>query len=331
MSTSAASLMLCCMAGLTACGAAPRAALETPTWERPGLGGAVRPEMGSPQPNEVAPDFTLPKTAGGELRLSSLRGSWVVMHFTATWCPYCDAEIAHLGEIANDYAPHGVKVVVIALQEDHDRWVSYSKERLLPSVTAVEDKTGAVALTYAPPHAQPSFKDRSQVAFDTTLIVDPHGVIRLFLLPDTAHFDPKFGGVRGELDRLVGASRSRAGAKDAPVAADVLDPEDVVRVDAHRSLSAIDVRLEIAPGYHIMSDHPTDPYAIATVVRAGSVSARFPSGQDYRVGDKILSTFSGSIIASIPSSDLVGPVTVRYQACTASRCLAPITREVPTN
>ena len=32
-------------------------AADVPVWQREGLGGAVRPEMGSPQPGEAAPDF----------------------------------------------------------------------------------------------------------------------------------------------------------------------------------------------------------------------------------------------------------------------------------
>ena len=52
-------------------------------WTRPGLGGAVRPEMGQPQPGSDAPDFVLPSRDGSALRLSSLHGSWVLLHFTA--------------------------------------------------------------------------------------------------------------------------------------------------------------------------------------------------------------------------------------------------------
>ena len=308
--------LLLLVLALVACGASTHV-VETPTWERPGLAGAVRPEMGSPQPNEPAPDFELPKTGGGTLRLSSMRGSWVLVHFTATWCPYCDAEIAHLGEIANAYASRNLRVVVIDLQEEHDRWLAYSKERLSPAVIAVEDHSGETAMRYAPPRAQPSFTNRAQVAFDSTLLVDPSGVIRLFLLPDTAHFDPKFGGVRGEIDRLVG-------------------PPDVVTIDARARAAVIEVRLEIADGYHIMSDHPSDPYSIPTTISVTGISAGptvYPASVDYQVSDKTLSTFSGALVTTIPftteSHDLEAQVIVRYQACTASRCLAPVTRTIP--
>jgi peroxiredoxin len=44
-----------------------------------------QPAMGLPQ-GTPAPDFTLPTAGGGELRLASLRGGWVVLFFLrGTW------------------------------------------------------------------------------------------------------------------------------------------------------------------------------------------------------------------------------------------------------
>jgi peroxiredoxin len=192
-----------CAALLTLCTGCASAAAEIPVWQRPGLGGAVRPEMGAPQPGSIAPDFSLPADGGGALRLSALRGEWVVLHFTASWCPYCDSEIEHLGQIANGFAARHVRVVLLDVEEQQDVWSSYAKSHVAPSVLSGRDAAGRVAATFAPAHAQPAFDDRAQAVLDATLIIDPSGKIRLFLLPDTAHFDPTFGALRAELSHLT--------------------------------------------------------------------------------------------------------------------------------
>lgn len=184
-------------------------ASDPATWTRPGLGGAVRPEMGHPQPGDRAPLFELPATDGALFRLADARGSWVLLHFTASWCPFCDSEVEHLGEVASAYAGRGLRVVLVDVQEEQDHWLEYARANVAANVVALWDGSGEVARRYAPPRAQPSFEDRAQAVFDSTLILDPEGRIRLFLLPDSAHFDPTFGAVRRELDAMLAA---RAGS-----------------------------------------------------------------------------------------------------------------------
>jgi peroxiredoxin len=192
---------LACVAALCACGGA--SANHVPVWEQPGLASAVRPEMGPPQPGDLAPALELPRTDGAGYRLADSRGTWVLLHFTASWCPFCDAEVEHLGDIARAYANRNVKVVLVDVQEEQAHWLAYAKEHVRPEVIALHDASGDQARHFAPPHAQPSFDDRAQVVFDSTLIVDPQGRIRLFLLANSEQFDPKFLAVRRELDRML--------------------------------------------------------------------------------------------------------------------------------
>jgi peroxiredoxin len=159
--------------------------------------------MGPPQPGDAAPALELPDLAGKSVRLADARGAWIVLHFTASWCPFCDAEVEHLGTLAKDYAKRNVRVLLVDLQEDQERWHAYAKDNVDAAVTALWDETGDTARKFAPPRAQPSFDDRAQVMFDSTLVIDPAGTIRLFLLPDSAHFDPTFKAVRRELDAMM--------------------------------------------------------------------------------------------------------------------------------
>ncbi len=297
-------------------------------WNRPGLGGAVRPEMGQPQPGSAAPDFTLPKSAeeGGALRLSSLRGSWVLLHFTASWCPYCDSEVEHLGEIADAYAGRHVEVVLVDVKEDLAVWKAYAAAHVAPSVVSAYDEKGAAALLYAPSHAQPAFRDRAQVALDSTLIVDPEGTIRLFLLPDTAHFDPTFGAVRAELDRYVGAQPEAASRA-----------EDVVDLSTDPSPTGrcgVVVTMRIAPGYHVMSDRPSAPNYMATRVAVeGYAAPEYPPAVPFELAGTSIATFQGTTSVFVPCAGSAPPpvggdAVVRYQACTRSRCLFPVTRHL---
>jgi peroxiredoxin len=325
------------------CAAGPaRSGVARPTWERPGLRGSVRPEMGSPQPGDPAPDFALPSLTGGVVRLSSLRGSWVVLHFTATWCPYCDAEIVHLGELAADYAARNVKVLTVDLEEDPDVWSAYARQRVAPQLVVLRDRTGTAAARFAPPRAQLAFTDRAQVLFDATLVVDPAGTLRVFLLPDTAHFDPTFAGVRAELDRLMGASGAPVSAPSRTFGGNLLPGDQVVALAAAVRTSQasgageeLAVRLTIAPGYHVMSDHPSDPFSIPTQVRAYAEGLTFGAPAYPAAGTVgALTVFDGTPEVVLPlrrTSGLPsGPIAVdvRYQACTESRCLAPVRKRL---
>jgi hypothetical protein len=227
------------------------------------------------------------------------------------------------------------------VKEDRARWDEYARQHVAESVIPLFDADGAAALRFVPPRAQPSFEDRVQVMFDSTLILDPAGRIRLFLFPDTAHFDPTFRAVREELDRLLVES----GQREAPP----LAPERVVSISvgetdvaAPGGTGEIDVGLEVASGYHVMSDHPSEPSYIATVVRldaAGGITPgepRYPAPAAFHFDDRAITTFQGAIRVTVPVR--VDPSaspgirvlsgSVRYQACTATGCLFPVTRAI---
>ena len=76
------------------------------------------------QPGTEAPDFTLATPDGALYSLSSLRGSYVVLDFWASWCPDCRKDVPVLKEL---YAKYGrtVKFVSVSFDDDKDKWTRY--------------------------------------------------------------------------------------------------------------------------------------------------------------------------------------------------------------
>jgi peroxiredoxin len=305
---------------------------------------AVGPEHGSPHPGELAPDFTLPRLdLDGDFTLSSLRGEVILLHFTATWCPFCREEIASLGEIAEQLGPSGVRVVLVDVQETPAHWREAAGP-VSPKVITVADEDGRVATSYAPPRAQP-FLERAEVVLAGSLIIDREGIIRVFLLADSRGYDPTLADLRGLLARYAGKQAARPAGGGASAGEGSL-PAPVVSARAQPvtigagGTGIVAVEVTVPEGFHVMSDAPPDPVYVATTlsIDGGDVAVqrlRWPAPEPFRyrgVGEEIeLPTFSGRFVveaeASVPRDAAPGPRTasglVRYQACTAGRCFMP--------
>jgi peroxiredoxin len=313
---------------------------------------SVLPEWGPPQPGDRAPELVLPSLHGDTVRLSSLRGRWVLLHFTASWCPFCDAEIVHLGEIADARAKDGLVVLLVDERETFERWSAYAKEKVSPRVQPLYDATGNAALAFVPPRAHPEFRERADVIFDSTLLIGPDGVIRMFLMPDSVHFDPRFPDVRAELARVFDDAPGSAPAQRGERVDATFDASRVVSVTAQGCTVApgahgeLAVTLRIAPGYHTMSDRPSKPEYIATKVTITDTDApaltfgpaAWPPAATFDLGSESISTFEREGVARVPV-DVAAEAerrprtvrgTVRYQACTRASCLFPATTPFET-
>lgn len=70
------------------------------------------------QVRPAAPDFTLVDANGASFRLSSHRGSVVLVDFWATWCAGCKIEIPWYNEFQKKYQSKGLRSVGVAMDEE---------------------------------------------------------------------------------------------------------------------------------------------------------------------------------------------------------------------
>jgi peroxiredoxin len=68
--------------------------------------------------NAAAPDFTLPSSAGTNLRLREQRGQVVMLNFWATWCGPCRREMPQLNRLYGKYKPAGFLLLGVNVDED---------------------------------------------------------------------------------------------------------------------------------------------------------------------------------------------------------------------
>src|SRR5574341_349669 len=133
-----------------------------------GLRSGQRPPTSIPDPVAVgqpAPDFAARTPSGEEIRLSSLRGSPVVLNFWATWCGPCRVEMPELQSASSRYADAGLVILGVNAGEPADVVEAYMDELNLTFDTIL-DPDGVVVDLY------------EVWAFPTTFWIDAGGIIR---------------------------------------------------------------------------------------------------------------------------------------------------------
>lgn len=72
---------------------------------------------------KVAPEFSLPDTAGVSVSLSDYRGKYVLLDFWASWCPPCRKENPNVVNAYQQYKDKNFTVLGISLDQDKDKWL----------------------------------------------------------------------------------------------------------------------------------------------------------------------------------------------------------------
>ena len=70
-----------------------------------------------------APDFELMTPAGEKIKLSSLRGKYVLVDFWASWCPPCRRENPNVVKAFQDYKDKNFTIIGISLDNNKDKWL----------------------------------------------------------------------------------------------------------------------------------------------------------------------------------------------------------------
>lgn len=123
----------------------------------------------APELEIVGPDgnpLPLLDLDGNPVRLSDLRGQPVWINFWASWCPPCQAETPTIRDTAGAYAPQGLEVIGISVQEATEDDVRAYAEKYGLGYTIAADLAGDV------------FRRYRVFGLPTHYFLDENGVIR---------------------------------------------------------------------------------------------------------------------------------------------------------
>jgi peroxiredoxin len=154
-----------------------------------------------PMIGQPAPLFELKTPEGKAYSLGQLKGKYVVIHFAATWCPFCNAEAPFLEELYKEYKDKNVLVMIVDVKEDKSL-VQKLQERFQFSFPVILDEDGSISAKYAPEGVQPALA-RHEVPIASNLIIDKEGKIRFYSLLNTTSFDAKLTSLKQKLDELL--------------------------------------------------------------------------------------------------------------------------------
>ena len=129
-----------------------------------------------PEISDPAPEFTLPRDGGGEVTLSALRGTAVVLFFyPRDDTPGCTKESIGFSELLQEFADAGAKVFGISRDSvaKHDKFVA--KHSL--TTPLLSDEGSTVCEDYGVWVEKNMYGNKSMGIERSTFLIDPQGQI----------------------------------------------------------------------------------------------------------------------------------------------------------
>ena len=127
---------------------------------------------------DMAPDFELPDLQGNPLKLSSLRGKYVVLDFWGSWCIWCIRGIPSMKEAYGKYKDQ-MEILGIDCRDTEEKWKAAVEEHQLPWLQV-----------RCPDEQLQDLGQKYQIeGFPTKVVVDPEGkLVKVVVGEDPAFY-----------------------------------------------------------------------------------------------------------------------------------------------
>jgi len=112
-------------------------------------------------------DFEQTNAAGKKIKLSDIKGKYILLEFWGSWCGPCRDENPNLVKTYNAYKAKGFEILGVAADDNKDQWLKAIKDDGLPweNVTDLKGSKNEAGLIY------------NINAYPTNYLIDENGII----------------------------------------------------------------------------------------------------------------------------------------------------------